>query len=164
MKILPKTFKNPQGFTLIELLVVIAIIAVLAVIAFASFAGLTGRGNDARRRVDIKAIADVYEVRRSPTAADYATLTLVGTDFAGGAIPADPISARSYCILTSTSAAVANATVVTGIANGILATGVCSGTWATQVLSAALPASTTFWKVCSLLSNNTSVVCVGSKQ
>ena len=158
---LPK-IKKTHGFTLIELLVVIAIIAVLAVMGFAAFGGLTGRGNDDRRRVDIKAIGDVYEVKRTATAADYGAEALAGTDFAGGAIPSDPVTGRQYCILTSTSAAVGNATVVVS-GNGILATGACSGTW-TAVSGTALAASTTYWKVCSLLTDNSTIVCVGSKQ
>lgn len=155
---LPKNNTSRQGFTLIELLVVIAIIAVLAVISFAVFSGLTGRGNDARRNSDIKAIADVYEVKRG-IAADYATLTLVGTDFAGGAIPADPVTGRQYCI-NSGAAAIANATVG---AAGITAAGVCGAPWI-NVAGAALAAGTTNYKVCVLLTDNTTIRCVGSKQ
>lgn len=156
-KFLPKSSNNPHGFTLIELLVVIAIIAVLAVMGFAAFGGLTGRGNDARRRTDIKAIGDAYEVKRTATMADYGGEILADTDFAGGKIPKDPITARQYCIKTDT-AAIANAVVPADIT----AAGLCAG-WA-QVSTIAIPASQTFWKVCALLSDNTTTVCVGSKQ
>ena len=57
--------KSAFGFTLIELLVVVAIIAVLAIMGFAAFGGLTGKGNDARRLADIKAIASALEVARA---------------------------------------------------------------------------------------------------
>lgn len=164
-KFLPKNSKT-SGFTLIELLVVIAIIAVLAVMGFAVFSGLTGRGNDDRRQVDIKAIGDVYEVKRTPKMADYGTLTLVGNDFAGGTIPADPFAARAYCIRTSTTGVVSNAAVPGDInASGVCVGGAGNGStgWNT-VAGTALAASTTNWKVCALLSDNTTVVCVGSKQ
>lgn len=153
-----KKYLPTSGFTLIELLVVIAIIAVLAVIGFAAFQGLTGRGNDSRRRADVKAIADVYEVKRTAAMADYGGEALAATDFAGGAIPIDPTTGRQYCFKASTSA-VPNA----GVPADITAAGVCAGTW-TAVSTAAIAASQTFWKVCTLLSDNTTVVCSGSKQ
>ena len=152
-----KKFLPKNGFTLIELLVVIAIIAVLAVMGFAAFGGLTGRGNDDRRIVDIKAIADAYEVQRTATMADYGAEALAGTNFAGGVIPTDPVAGRQYCIKTGT-AAIANAVVPTDIT----AAGVCAGTW-TAVSTTAIAASQTFFKVCVLL-NNGIVRCVGSKQ
>ena len=67
-KFLPKSIKNTSGFTLVELLVVVAIIAVLAVIGFAVFSGLTSRGNDARRRADLKSIADAMEAAKENNA------------------------------------------------------------------------------------------------
>ncbi len=160
-KFLPKSSNNPQGFTLIELLVVLAIIAVLAVIGFAAFGGLTSRGNDARRRVDIKAIGDAYEVKRTATMADYGGEALAATDFAGGVIPTDPVTGRQYCIKTGT-AAIANATVST--TDGITAAGACIGSGWVPVSTTAIAASQNFWKVCALLADNTTVVCVGSKQ
>ena len=162
MKILlPKTLDSRQGFTLIELLVVIAIIAVLAIMAFASFNGLTARGNDDRRRVDIKAIADVYEVKRTAAMADYGGLALVATDFSSGAIPSDPITGRQYCIKAGT-AAVANAVVG---ATDITAAGACGTAWTTvNGVSYTIPASQTFYKVCVLLADNITPSCVGSKQ
>ena len=159
-KFLPKTINNPQGFTLIELLVVIAILAVLATIGFASFNGLTTRGNDDKRQVDIKAIADAYEVKRG-TNVDYGTLALATTDFSAGIPPVNP--SGQYCILTSTSAAVANAAIVTTPGNGILANGNCTGTWL-QVSSTALASSTTFFKVCAMGTSSANIYCVGSKQ
>ncbi|MBI2040268.1 prepilin-type N-terminal cleavage/methylation domain-containing protein, partial [Candidatus Microgenomates bacterium] len=68
-----------SGFTLIELLVVVAILAVLAVMGFAAFGGLTGRGNDDRRSVDMKAFADAMEVKRANNAVYVA---ISATDFA----------------------------------------------------------------------------------
>ena len=148
---------NKKGFTLIELLVVIAIIAVLAVIGFAAFRGLTGRGNDARIRADLKAIADAYEVRRSvPGVANYGGLALAVDDFSGGILPSNPITGRVYCIRTGTAAAVANAALAdVGTA--------CTAPWAV-VSTAALAASSTFFKVCAQDTAGTAVSCVGSKQ
>ena len=159
-KLLPKTNSNQKGFTLVELLVVIVIIAILAVIGFAVFSGLTSRGNDSRRLADIKAIADAYENKRTAAMADYAGLALATTDFAGGVIPTDPVAGRQYCIRTG-AAAVANAVVPTDIT----ATGTCAGSW-TAVSTTALAASQTHFKVCALLTGNTSadIRCVGSKQ
>src|SRR5437870_4607911 len=88
-KLLPNINKrNSSGFTLIELLVVIAIIAVLAIMGFAAFRGFTGKGNDARREADIKAIGDAIEGAKG---ADYGMITLLGSNFASGAIPSDPV-------------------------------------------------------------------------
>ncbi|MBI2337883.1 type II secretion system protein [Candidatus Daviesbacteria bacterium] len=158
-----KTYKNSAGFTLIELLVVIAIIAVLAVMGMAVFSGLTGRGNDSRRLADIKAISDAYENQRTATMANYGTLALANANFSGGTIPADPITTRRYCINSTTgTTAVGNATVVTA-GDGITNAGACSGAWS-EVGTSALAANTTFFKVCVLLSNNTDIRCVGSKQ
>ena len=162
-KFLPKTKVTHQGFTLIELLVVIAIIAILAVMGFAAFGGLTSRGNDDRRIVDIKAIGDAYEVKRTPAMADYAGEVLAGTDFAGGVIPSDPVTGRQYCIKTGT-AAIANAVVG---ATDITAVGACGTAWTSvNGVSYTIPASQTFFKVCVLKSGNTTadIVCVGSKQ
>lgn len=161
-KILPKTKYNTSGFTLIELLVVIAIIAVLAVMGFAVFNGLTGRGNDARRSADVKAIADAYETKRTSTMADYGGLVLAATDFATGIIPADPIAAKAYCIRTGTGAiGIANATVSS--TDGVDGTGCHGANW-TAVSATALTAGSTFFKVCAANQANSATICSGSKQ
>ena len=155
-------FNSKKGFTLIELLVVIAIIAVLAVMGFAAFSGLTSRGNDGRRQADVKAIADAYEVKKTATVANYGTLALTVNDFSGGAIPVDPISTKgSYCIASSTTAAINNATI--SATDGIDATGCHGATW-TAVSTTGLPANTTYFKICAANQTNTATFCAGSKQ
>jgi prepilin-type N-terminal cleavage/methylation domain-containing protein len=79
--------KSKFGFTLIELLVVIAILAILAVIGMVVFSGVQKNARDAKRKADVAAIAQAYEVKKSNTGG-YAVL--LDADFAGGKIPAPP--------------------------------------------------------------------------
>ena len=155
-KLLPH---KSSGFTLIELLVVIAIIAVLATIGFAVYNGVTTRGNDAKRQADIKAIADVFEVKR--TGGNYGGLTIAAADFSAGAIPADPVAAKAYCMATTTGTTPpANASI--SLTDGIDGTGCHGGTY---VAVGTLPANTTFFKICAANQANAApTLCVGSKQ
>lgn len=163
-KLLPKTKYNQGGFTLVELLVVIVILAVLAVIAYASFGGLTNRGNDSRRLADIKAIADVYEVRRTATMPDYGTAAVTGVEFSGGAIPADPTAGRAYCVRTGT-APIGNA-VVADMPAGVCAGGAGNGSAGWNTYSGtAFAAGQTYYKICVLTQGPPAEIkCVGSKQ
>ena len=162
---LPTSFKKSSfqvGFTLIELLVVIAIIAILAVMGFAAFSGLTSRGNDGRRQTDIKAISNVYEVKKTSSMSNYGTLALTVNDFSAGSIPVDPITAKgSYCIATSTTTPINNAAI--SATDGIDATGCHGGTWA-AVSTTALPANTTYFKICAANQTNTATFCAGNRQ
>ncbi len=174
-KFLPKSINNPQGFTLIELLVVVAIIAVLAVMGFAAFSGLTGRGNDDRRKADIKAISDAMEVVRGNYSA-YQYLTV--NAFAGGVVPYEPITGRvPQYAYTDGTAAISNptawlttsATPTTGaggngtgwmpIGKTILPT--VSGTNCATIPTNCTP---TYYKVCALLEDKTTIICSGSRQ
>ena len=97
-----KKQNSKSGFTLIELLVVISIIAILAVIGAASFAGVQARARDARRRVELEAIASVLEIHR--TTAGYQPITtdqFAGAVFPGGSASyaLDPLG-YPYCITT----------------------------------------------------------------
>lgn len=79
---------NPKGFTLIELLVVISIIAILSVVGIVIFTGAQKNARDARRRVDINAIANAMEVNYS--LGKY--IPLSDTMFSSGKIPQDPLA------------------------------------------------------------------------
>ncbi len=153
-KFLPKTVNNPRGFTLIELLVVIAIIAVLAVMGFAAFGGLTARGNDDRRRADIKAFGDAMEVKR---ASGTVYVTVAGTDFATGNFPTEPSTrTEKYCYIDGTTA-IANPAVWTGTA--------CPTGWANvSGVAPTVAATATFFKFCSENEAKANVICQGSRQ
>lgn len=63
-----KKQNKSNGFTLIELLVVISIIAILSVIGMAVFSSVQKSARDARRRMDIEAIAKAFEMAKSASA------------------------------------------------------------------------------------------------
>ena len=156
-----------SGFTLIELLVVIAIIAVLAVMGFAAFGGLTGRGNDSRRKADIKAFADAMEVKRG-TGGVYVTVAV--TDLAAGAFPSEPTSRTEKYCYTDGTAAIANPTlaqwVTTPTSTACPTAGSGNGT-AWMNVSAAAPtvsATATFFKFCTYDQAKAVIFCVGSRQ
>src|SRR5436190_4230306 len=88
---LPKIENSRKGFTLIELLVVIVIISVLAIMGFAAFRGFTGKGNDARRQADLKAISGALEANKGSVAGTTGYAALANNQFASGAIPVDPV-------------------------------------------------------------------------
>ena len=56
-----------KGFTLIELLVVISIIAILAVVGTIIYSIVQRNSRDARRRMDVDAIAAALEVNKALT-------------------------------------------------------------------------------------------------
>lgn len=92
--------KKNKGFTLVELLVVVAIIATLSVIGLIIFTGAQANARDARRRMDIDAIARVIETARVPATVSYLSLPAAG--FSTGVVPVDSTTAK-YCIRTSTA-------------------------------------------------------------
>lgn len=153
-----KKFLPPYGFTLIELLVVIAIITVLAVMGFAAFGGLTGRGNDSRRNADMKAFADAMEVKRANVNSSV-YITVVATDFAGGAFPAEPTTRlEKYCYKDSTTAAVSNMAITAGSA--------CETGWASvSGVAPTVTANAKYFKFCTMKDDTTvAPICVGSRQ
>lgn len=57
-----KAIKNKKGFTLIELLIVMAIIALLVTVFLVGFMASQQRSRDARRKSDLKQIANALEI------------------------------------------------------------------------------------------------------
>ncbi|EKE06001.1 MAG: hypothetical protein ACD_19C00123G0002 [uncultured bacterium] len=161
-----KLLPTSKGFTLIELLVVITIIGILAVAGFTVFTGVTTRGNDVRRQEDVNSIAKTLEVNKINTGYE----PLAATQFAGGSIPTDPITTRVYCIsyAIGTAYTAAPATLPTAWTAGTCPTNNgFSGTGATNwapVTSSTPVTTTTAWKVCATLQNNTTVICKNSAQ
>jgi len=83
-----KTLQIKSGFTLIELLVVIAIIAILSIVGLTAYSGAQKGARDARRKVDIDAVVNAYEVNKTTT--QY--ITLSNSYFASSQIPFDPLA------------------------------------------------------------------------
>lgn len=83
-----------KGFTLIELLIVIAIIAILATVGAVIYGNIPQKARDARRKVDIQAISNAWELRLGQTSPYYPQLD--GSFFTGGALPQDPLNSGSY--------------------------------------------------------------------
>lgn len=170
--LLPKTSK---GFTLIELLVVIAILAILAVIGFAAFRGFTGRGNDARRSADLKAVGDALE-----TAKGTYYVALATNQFASGSIPIDPTGGAAgnsthggYCISYSTTGIIGTAPslaqLYTGAGNACNGTGVAgfgaNGVGWSSVATGVPTGNVTIWMACGATGDpQATVVCRNSAQ
>ena len=96
-KFLPKSINNPQGFTLVELLVVVSIIAILSVIGITLFGTAQKNARDARRRVDIDAIATALEAAyKSTDTKPYPAVT--DSLFASGKVPTDPQGGTGYTL------------------------------------------------------------------
>lgn len=155
-----KSLPQKNGFTLIELLVVIAIIAVLAVMGLAVFSGLTGRGNDDRRRVDLKAFADAMEVKK----ANNSYQAIVAADFASGTFPKEPTNrAEKYCYKDGTNP-ISNTTIAewASLTNG------CPSGWANiDGVAPTVSANASYFKVCTVNEAklvNSDVICFGSRQ
>lgn len=93
-------FNKDLGFTLIELLITISIIAILAVIGVSIYSNVSSSVKDARRKADIKAIANALEVNYArtgicnkddgTTVPSNAYCPLQNSWFSGGALPKDP--------------------------------------------------------------------------
>lgn len=100
----------PKGFTLVELLVVISIIAILSVIGITVFSSAQKSGRDAKRRMDLKAIAQALEQYKMVNGA-YPYNGGVGwvhstagsnwmpdlnSFFTGGSVPQDPVNNGAF--------------------------------------------------------------------
>lgn len=79
--------KKQDGFSLVEILVVVTIIAILSVIAIVSFSSINSKTKDVKKRSDIDALANAYELKYNAKNRAYQTLT--ETDFSGP-IPNSP--------------------------------------------------------------------------
>lgn len=95
-----KIFKRQKGFTLIELMVAISIVAILATVGATLFANSQKTGRDGKRRGDVDALATNLESRWNVPApngcAGGAYCAPLGTWFAGGAVPLDPLNNGQY--------------------------------------------------------------------
>ena len=160
-----------KGFTLIELLVVVAIISILAVIGMVIFSGVQRGARDARRQSDVLAIAKAFETNKIQGSTSYPLI--LGTWFAGAAIPADTYTGATppvYSIIYSTTAGCTAitkptawaSTVANPTANG--GTGTCGTITAANITAA--PIGMTAFQICALLENGTApnIYCVPNSQ
>lgn len=90
-----KKLSNAFGFTLIELLVVVTIIAILSIIGIAIFTDVQKSARDARRKVDIDAIAGVLEAAYNSANNIYPT-EISDDMFSSGKKPVDPLGTTPY--------------------------------------------------------------------
>ncbi len=163
MKLLPKSFKNPEGFTLVELLIVIAIIAILSVIGITIFSNVQKNARDARRRGDIDSIANALEVNKVAGSVTYAALA--NAQFASGITPIDSGNGSAqYCAGTSTT------NTAVGTASAWLNTAACPSAPSgyTAVAGGASPnppAAATNWTICALMESGSLLAyCKSSSQ
>lgn len=157
-----------KGFTLIELLIVIAILAVLSTMGFATFRGVVGRGNDARRLEDLKAIADALEANRVNVGGVYGYAQLSDQMFSSGSIPKDPSSIKTYCISSdSTGTNGAKPSAWSGLSCPGAISGVGANGQAFAPVSSSTPnasGATTIWMICALMEDDIIVNCRSSSQ
>ena len=96
-----------SGFTIVELLIVIVVIAILAAISIVAYNGIQGRGRDAARSSDVRALQTALELYKADNGT-YPQLSCVncGAGAAGlsaflvptylSKIPTDPDPAKWY--------------------------------------------------------------------
>lgn len=104
MKILPKkdgftTYRMVHGFTLIELLVVITLIAILSAIGMTTYASVQKDARDARRKLDIDAIANAMEANYDNVTGKYKNFStsLMANNSTTPSVPADPLKDTARC-------------------------------------------------------------------
>lgn len=143
-----------KGFTLVELLVVVGIMAVLSVIGISIYGGARSQARDARRRLDIDAIANALEANRKPGASSYEAMA--NGWFASGSVPTDSNNgSATYCAAASVTPGSPPATPTTWLN----ATACPSGFSAAVVGN---PGAVASWTVCALLergSNPSNIYC-----
>lgn len=152
-----------RGFTLIELLVVISIIAILSVIGLTLFSSVQKSARDARRKMDIDAIAKALEIAKTGTG----YVTIDGTSFAGGKVPVDSSNITAgtyYCVYSRTDNTVT--TAPPSWAGGTCPTVAAAGEVRHTILDnkVELVTSATNWTVCASLENPVSTYCKSSTQ
>lgn len=89
-----------RGFTLVELMVVISIVAVLATISFTLFQSTQASARDAKRRMDIDAVANSLEIHYDPATGTY-PVSLDASWFSNKTIPEDPLNTSGYIYSTN---------------------------------------------------------------
>lgn len=89
-----KNFKS--GFTLVELLVVISILAILSVMGIAAYSGVVANSRDSRKKADVDAIANAFEVNYDKANQKY--VALAPNHFSNGKIPTPPEGGSYTCV------------------------------------------------------------------
>ena len=171
------------GFTLVELLVVVSIIALLTTIGMVVFTDAQIKARDARRKLDLSAMAGALEANQALIG--YQPLTpsqISGGNFpnqkiiSGFTVPTDPKGVEFYCLYETTDEfAASSADPAPTSMGGSTAATACPTSptgWNFVGYNSASylhPATgTKKWKICTLLEKTTSgsrnVFCLSSKQ
>jgi prepilin-type N-terminal cleavage/methylation domain-containing protein len=93
-----RMLKGSRGFTLIELIVVIVIIGILAIIAIPKFLDLTNQAKASATKASLGAVRSTLYMIYANNAANGAAAfpsSLVGTDFASGALPTNQCNSQN---------------------------------------------------------------------
>lgn len=143
-----------RGFTLIELLVVVGIISILSVIGISVYGGARYRANDARRRLDIDAIAKALEVNRKRGAATYEAMS--NSWFTTGSVPGDSNNPTSNNDQHKYGVKYPSPSTDPTIADWLGTLQVPSG-W--SVVGNGSPPASTSWTVCARLETGPKVYC-----
>ncbi len=158
-----------SGFTLIELLVVIAIIGILTTIGVSTYTGAQKNARDARRKIDIDAIASALEANKLQNSSTYQLLStsmFAQGNNASAIVPVDSVnSSTPYCVaykVAAGSTPPANPTIwAVGACPTAAAPWSVAGVspWsadASGTISTTLPPATaTSWTACALLETGT---------
>lgn len=148
------SIRYQKGFTLIELMVVVSIIAVLSVIALALFSNAQKSARDGKRRAELKAILNAFEINK--TSAGYQPL--LASFFAGGTIPSTDPKGDPYCMgWKSTSPPYDNTPISAWSGAG------CPGGYSAIALNSP-SGSPLYLKICASMENPATGFCIVSTQ
>ncbi|MDO8570478.1 MAG: type II secretion system protein [Candidatus Daviesbacteria bacterium] len=161
------------GFTLVELMVVISIIAILASVSIVLFTSSQASARDAKRRIELSALAKSIEASRDMgNGSYYYESTRMNADFPTIGLYNDP-KGHAYCIYTSTSVGAPGA-MTSAQNNNSVSCNVNNGNYIDLTTSVNPSPPTTAnrlgnnifdvkgWTLCALMERGTAPFCISS--